>query len=84
MIAFSLSGTYLVDLKDTTQQSRLASKLQPDFLSNFFANMIKIQYLTPSDIDGGNSRDEFMKTLSLELFNYNVLILICLIGFRLT
>ncbi len=46
--------------------------------------MIKIQYLTPSDIDGGNSRDEFMKTLSLELFNFNVLILICLIGFRLT
>ena len=52
----------------------MASKLQPDFLSNFFANMIKIQYLTPTEHNGcyGQQREEFMKTLSLELFNFNV------------
>ena len=74
MIAFSLSGTYMVDLKDMTQQGRLASKLQPDFLSNFFANMIKIQYLSPGEHNGhyGHPREEFMKTLSLELFNFSV------------
>ncbi len=36
--------------------------------------MIKIQYLTPTEHNGcyGQQREEFMKTLSLELFNFNV------------
>lgn len=74
MLAFSLSGTYVVDLKDTSTQSRVSSKLQADFLSNFFANMIKMQNANPIENDNGysQSRDEFQKCISLELFNLNV------------
>ena len=74
MIAFSISGTYVVDLKDTSQQSRFSSKLQPDFLSNFFANLIKMQISTPIDPEAQflSSREEFQKTLTIELFNYQV------------
>ena len=76
MLAFSISGTYLVDLKDNTQQGRLAARLQPDFLSNFFANMIKMQFMVPSEnCDSGayrGNRDEFMKTISVDLFNFQV------------
>jgi hypothetical protein len=41
ILAFTLSGTYIVDLKDTSIQGRVSSKIQPDFLSNFFVNLIK-------------------------------------------
>jgi hypothetical protein len=78
MIAFSLSGTYIVDLKDTSQLSRVSSKLQAEFLSNFLANMIKMQIAVPTgannedDATFSQSREEFQKTISLELFNLNV------------
>ena len=41
IIAFTLSGTYIVDLKDNSMLSRVASKIQPDFLTNFFTTIIK-------------------------------------------
>ena len=41
MLAFTLSGTYIVDLKDTSLLSRVASKIQPDFLTNFCTTLIK-------------------------------------------
>eukprot|EP00347_Sterkiella_histriomuscorum_P024512 403330852 len=48
----------------------LSAKLQPDFLSNFLANLIKMQDKKP--VEGFMPRNEFMKTISLELFNLNV------------
>ena len=41
ILAFTMSGTYIVDLKDNSIQSRVSSKIQPDFLTNFFVQMIK-------------------------------------------
>jgi hypothetical protein len=35
----------------------MSSKLQPDFLSNFFTSLIKIQ--SSKSVDNFNSRDEF-------------------------
>jgi hypothetical protein len=47
VIAFAVSGTYIVDLKDTSNLARMTSKLQPDFLSNFLATLIKMQQSKP-------------------------------------
>ncbi len=71
VLAFAVSGTYIVDLKDlTSPMGRMSAKLQPDFLSNFLANLIKLQQCKPAD--GFTTRDEFQKTISIELFGQSV------------
>ena len=57
----------------------MTSKLQPDFLSNFFASLIKMEASKPSDEQ--MSRKEFQKVLTLELFNQYVSLISLLIYF---
>ena len=65
---FALSGTYIVDLKDPVVSASkqgvgnnraISAKLQPDFLSNFLASLIKMQDSKPAE--GFMSRGEFQK-----------------------
>jgi hypothetical protein len=43
VLVFSITGTYIVDLKDTvTPAARLSVRLLPDYLSDFFATMVKM------------------------------------------
>lgn len=49
---------------------RVSTKLQPDFLSNFIASIIKMQESIP--VEGFIAREEFQKSITLELFNLNV------------
>jgi hypothetical protein len=67
---FAISGTYIVDLKDNSTHGRMCTKLQPDFLSNFFSSVIKMQSSKP--VEGSMNRTEFQKYLHLDLFNHSV------------
>ena len=66
--AFTVSGTYIVDLKEPS--SKVAAKLQPDFFSNFLASLVKMQQLKP--VDGFTERAEFMKHLVVDIFGLSV------------
>ena len=43
VLVFCMSGTYIVDLKDTENpKARLSSKLLPDYLADFLSTMVKM------------------------------------------
>ena len=43
VLAFSISGTYLVDLKDNSNiESKLSARLLPDYLAEFLTTMVKM------------------------------------------
>ena len=43
MLIFSLSGTYIVDLKDDeSHEARLSTRLLPDYLADFLSTMVKL------------------------------------------
>ena len=56
VLVFSLSGTYLVDLKDEeAYEARLASRLFPDYLADFLSTMVK---LTQRNCTGPKAKTE--------------------------
>jgi len=62
LIVFSLSGTYLVDMKDIAF-SRVSSKLQPDLLTNLLVGLVKTS-LKENDDSEANSEN----FIQVELF----------------
>ena len=43
VLVFSISGTYIVDLKDTVSPAaKLSSRLLPDYLADFLSTMVKM------------------------------------------
>lgn len=47
VLVFSLSGTYIVDLKDEESQvARLSTRLLPDYLADFLSTMVKMTQRT--------------------------------------
>ena len=43
MLVFSISGTYIVDLKDTgSPDAKISSRILPDSLADLFSSMVKM------------------------------------------
>lgn len=74
VIAFSISGTYIVDFKadiEKTPQARFATRLLPDFLSNF-ATQLTFHNRRTRDSDNLPHRDSFQQVVNAELFDHKV------------
>ena len=52
VLVFSISGTYIVDLKDSqTPAARLACRLLPNYLADFLSTMVKMTQRTKLNKD---------------------------------
>ena len=85
VLVFSISGTYIVDLKDNVSPAaKISSRLLPDYLADFLSTMVKMtqrklsrhypnaENIENSDPEVFKAKDSFMNNLSLTLFNLTV------------